>query len=249
MASGLQTREQTSLSSRRRFARRQWRRRWLVWKYIVAAVLVVALVGGGIYTVYFSSALVAEVVEVDGVDVLTLEDVRAAAEVPLGEPLARVDLEAIELRVESLARVRAAEVTRRWPHDVLIAVEEREVVAVVSIGGRLRGLDRDGVIFGDYRRPPAGLPRVETAIGTSPEALREASAVVTSLPSALVAAVDYIEVETVDQISLVLGDGRIVRWGSSEQSDVKARVLEGMLPLPGRILDVSVPGQPTTSRS
>lgn len=248
MASGLRTPERTTVRTRRRFARRQWRRRWLAWKYVVVATLAIALVAGGIYTVYFSSALVAEVVEVEGVDVLSPDDVRAAAEVPLGDPLVRVDLEGIELRVESLARVRSAEVTRRWPHDVLIAVEEREVVAVVAIGGQLRGLDRDGVIFGDYRKPPGGLPRVETEIGASPEALREASAVVASLPSGLAVGVDYIVVETIDQISLVLDDGRIVQWGSSEQSDVKARVLEGLLAQPGRVFDVSVPGQPTTSR-
>lgn len=247
MASSLQTREgTTALRSRRRFARRQWRRRWLSWKYVVAAVLVLALVAGGVYTVYFSSALVAEGIEVRGLDVLTPDDVRAAAEVPVGDPLARIDLEAIELRVESLARVRSAEVSRQWPHEVLIEVRERVAVAVVAIGGELRGLDRDGVVFGDYRRPPAGLPRVETEIGTSPEALREASAVVASLPPGLRVIVDYIVVETVDRISLVLGDGRIVQWGSSEQSDVKARVLAGLLSQPGRVYDVSVPGQPTT---
>ena len=41
--------------SRRRFARRQWRRRWLAWRYLLVLVLVLAIVGGGIYAVWFSN--------------------------------------------------------------------------------------------------------------------------------------------------------------------------------------------------
>ena len=37
--------------------------------------------------------------------------------------------------------------------------------------------------------------------------------------------VDHVEVETIDQITLVLRSGRTVRWGSSEDSKLKSRVL------------------------
>ena len=55
------------------------------------------------------------------------------------------------------------------------------------------------------------------------------------------------QVATVDQISLVLRDGRTVVWGSAEDSDAKAEVLVELLEQPARKYDVSVPGQPTTS--
>ena len=52
---------------------------------------------------------------------------------------------------------------------------------------------------------------------------------------------------TVDQIELVLRDGRTVTWGSAEESEQKAAVLVRLLQQPARHYDVSVPGNATTS--
>lgn len=247
MPSRLLTLDRTTRRSRQRFARRQWARRWLAWKYVVAVVLLVVFVGGGIWTVFFSSVLAVQSVEVTGAETLNAEEVRAVAAVPDGRPLARIDLGAIESRVESLAVVKSADVSRKWPDQVLIAIEERVAIAVVEIGGQLRGMDASGVVFRDYRSAPAGLPRVETTSGTDADALQEAAKVIAALPSALSARVDHVVVVSVDQISLVLRDGRIVVWGSAEQSEEKARVLEALLEQDARVYDVSVPGQPTTT--
>ncbi len=238
--------ERAALQTRRRFARRQWARRWLAWRYLLVALVLLLLVGGGVYAVYFSSALDTDGVAVTGETTLTDDQVRAAADVPLGDPLARVDLDAVRSRVESMAVVRSAEVSRQWPHEVLISVEERAPVAVVDIGGTLRGLDAEGVVFGSYRPAPPGLPRVLTGLVTSADALREAALVVASLPSDLAARVDHVTVKTVDQITLELKDGREVRWGSASQSQDKARVLvELMRQDAEEYYDVSVPGMPT----
>lgn len=235
--------------TRRRFARRQWARRWLAWRYVVAVVVLVALVGGGLWTVYGSSLLAVEGVEVTGTQTLDADDVRRVADVPTGRPLARVDLAGIERRVEALAVVRSADVSRKWPHQVLIAIEERVAIAVVEIGGRLRGMDASGVVFRDFRHPPPDLPRIVTSTGTPADALREAARVVSAMPSTLSSLVDHVEVQTVDQISLVLRDGRTVRWGSAEQSDEKATVLADLLDAvpDAQVYDVSVPGSPTTA--
>ena len=141
--------------------------------------------------------------------------------VPEGEALARVDLDAVRARVQALAVVKSADVTRQWPDQVLIEVEEREAIAVVDIGGRTRGMDEDGVVFHEYRRAPAGLPRVQTSSDTGTDALREAAAVVSALPADLASGVDHVEVETVDRITLVLRDGRTVMWGSADESDAE----------------------------
>ncbi|MCW2798203.1 FtsQ-type POTRA domain-containing protein [Nocardioides sp.] len=237
----------TTVRSRRRFARRQWARRWLAWKYVLAVVLLVALIVGGLWTVYFSSVLAVKGVEVTGAQTISADEVRAAAAVPTGRPLARVDLGSIKSRVESLAVVKSADVSRKWPDQILIAIDERVAIAVVEIGGRLRGMDASGVVFRDYRKAPVGLPRVQTSTSTPAEALREAAKVISALPEALSTIVDHVEVETVDQISLVLRDGRVVRWGSADQSDEKARVLVDLLKQHGQVYDVSVPGQVTVS--
>lgn len=234
--------------TRRRFARRQWARRWLAWKYVVAAVLLVVLVVGGLWLVFFSSVLAVQGVQVDGVHQLRAAQVRSAAAVREGEPLARVDLDRIRSRVEALAPVRSADVTRQWPDEVRIDVRERVAVAVVEIAGALRGMDADGVVFTDYAKAPAGMPRVVTGADTGSEALREAALVIAALPTDLQGRIDHVQVQTVDEISLELRDGRTVEWGSADESDRKAEVLPVLLDrVDARHYDVSVPGQPTTS--
>jgi cell division protein FtsQ len=213
----------------------------------VALVLVVALVAAGVWAVYFSSLLAVQGVEVTGATTAGTARIRAAAAVPAGEPLAGLDLDQIRARVEALAVVRSADVTRKWPDQVLIRVQEREVVAVVEIGDRLRGMDADGVVFRDYRQAPPGLPHVRTTAETRSDALQEAARVISALPADLAQQVDHVEVETVDQISLVLRDGRKVVWGSAEESDQKAEVIGALLDAEkAQEYDVSVPGQPTT---
>ena len=234
--------------TRRRFARRQWRRRWLSWKPVLAVAFVLALVFGGVWLVLFSRYLAVQSVQVMGTGLLTADDVRHAARVDLDEPLARVDVAAVERRVESLAPVADATVTRQWPDSVRITITERVAVAVVVIGTRIRGMDADGVVFRDFPRAPRNLPLVQTSGSTGTEALREAALVVSALPPALARRVEHLEVVTVDQITLVLRDGRQVLWGSAAESDAKAEVLVALLKEPAKSYDVSVPGAPTTSQ-
>jgi cell division protein FtsQ len=235
--------------ARKRFARRQWARRWLTWRYVVALLLVFIVAVGGLYLVFFSSTLSVQGVEVSGTQTLSETKVREVADVPTGGPLATVDLDKIAYRVRSLAVVKSAEVTRKWPHDVLIEIVERQPVAVVEIAGQLHSLDEDGVVFGSYERAPDGLPRVRAESGVNAEALAEGAGVVAALPTDIATKVDYAEVISVDQITLLLRDGRDVLWGSSEQSAEKAQVLAGLLSARPKAssYDVSVPGMPTTS--
>ena len=236
-----------TVRTRKRFARRQWRRRWLAWRAVLAVLLACLLVGGGVWAVWFSSWLAVDRVDVKGAQTVSADDIRERTDIAIGEPLAQVDIAQAEARVRSLAVVKSVEVTRQWPDGILVSLEERVAIAVVDIGGRLRGMDVEGVVFRDYKRPPPGLPRVETSIGTTSEALREAAAVISALPASLTVIVDHVKVETVDQISLVLRDGRVVIWGSSADSETKAEVLEELLKTPAGVYDVSVPSRPTTS--
>src|SRR5919112_388584 len=80
-----------------------------------------------------------------------------------------------------VVRSRRRFVTRQWPDALRIDVTERVAVAVVDIGGRVRGMDAAGVVFRDYPRAPRGLPLVRTTGRTGGEALREAALVVSAL--------------------------------------------------------------------
>jgi cell division protein FtsQ len=239
--------DRASRRSRKRFARRQWRRRWLAWRPLLALVLVLALVGLGVYALWFSTWLAVEDVDVSGAETVEASDIRTRSGIDVGEPMIGVDLDTAERRIGALAVVRSVSVTRQWPHGILVSIEERTPIAVVEIGDRLRGMDEDGVVFRDYKTAPPGLPRVVTTSGTTSDALKEAAEVVSALPQELTLIVDHVQVTSVDKISLVLKDGREVIWGSADESATKAEVLATLLAtVQAQVYDVSVPSKPTT---
>lgn len=238
--------EKTVRIARRRFLRRQWGRRWLAWRRVVAVVLLVGLVAGGAWLVFFSSVLAVSGVQVEGNRLVSVAAVRRAAAVPTGSPLATADLDAVTARVRRLPAVRSVDVSRAWPDRVRIDVVERRAVAVVEPpgGGDPQGIDATGVAFRDYRVRPRGLPVIRRSTDADTKALADAATVAGSLPPKLAKKVAYVEVATLDRISLELRSGPSVTWGSAADSTNKARVLAVLLTQQARTYDVSVPGQP-----
>jgi cell division protein FtsQ len=233
--------------SRRRFARRQWLRRWLVWRYVIASVLLVVVTVGAIWLVFVSSVLTVKHVDVEGESQLTRDRILTAAKVPMGAHLAQLSLADIRTRVTGLAAVKTVDVSRDWPDGVLIRITERHEVAVVQIGGRYQAMDSDGVLFKSYAHPPAALPRVVAGPTIGSDALAEAARVIAALPAGLASRVDHVGVRGIDQVTLNMRSGATVIWGSDAQSSLKAEVLERLLARPARTYDVSVPGQPVTT--
>jgi cell division protein FtsQ len=212
-----------------------------------AAVLVLALV----WLVLFSSVLTVRRVVVTGTGTLSDARITAAAKVPLHEQLVKVDLAAVQARVEAIPAVRSAAVSRSWPHAITIAVTERVPIAVVDRGTVLQAVDADGVLFGHYGHPPADLPVVRTEPDVKAAALAEAAKVVTSLRRDIAARVQHVDVASADEITLRLDGGLTVVWGSADSSAAKAEVLAVLLGHvtkkdPVSVIDVSVPGRPTT---
>jgi cell division protein FtsQ len=230
-------------SSRQRFARRAWSRRWATVRRVVLLLLVVALVGGAGWLVFVSSVLAVERVEVSGVHTVSTERISRAAAVPLGEPLARVNVDRVRERVEDVPVVARADVGRSWPHTVSVEVVERTPVAVVRQGGELRLIDAEGVMYRTVASPRRGLPVV--TVGPDPQTLPSAAAVVADLPRPLARRVSHVRAATIDSIELRLRDGRSVVWGSAESSELKAEVLASLLRRRASVYDVSVPGAPT----
>lgn len=234
--------------SRRLFRRRRRSRRWVRWRGLLLAGLVVALASGMVWMALFSSVFAVRAVDVEGADLLSEGQVRALAGVPEGEPLARVDVQAVEGRLRALAPVYSVRVTRSWPDRIVVRLVERSAVATVHIGPDLRGIDAEGVVFRTFDARPRGLPLIEARADVGDEAIREGAGVVTALPGPLRERVDRIEVRSVDHISLRLRGDSVVLWGSAERSDDKARVLSALLAARPdvRRYDVSTPGRPTT---
>lgn len=240
--------ERTVRLVRKRFARRQRARRWSVWRWVLAGALLAGSAAAVVWLVFFSSVLSVADVSVHGNSLVSTESVRRAADVPTGEPLATADLAGVARRVEALPAVHSADVSRAWPDRIRIDVSERHAVAVAERDGVLEGLDASGVLFRSYPSPPSGLPLVRVGPDVKAEAIVEAAKVVTSLPGRLSRRVASVDVATIDAIELRLHDERRIFWGSAEQSDNKAAVLEVLLRTAPdvSVYDVSVPGQPTT---
>lgn len=242
--------------NRRRFARRQWARRWLTWRYLAGLLATVLVIGFAVYAVYFSSWLEVEETEVVGESQLSEREILRAADVPMGEQLARVNTTSIERRVQALATVETVGVSRQWPHGIRIEVVERTPIAVIArASGGYTQIDAEGVTFGGVSEPPQDLPQIRTGPGADKAALTEAAGVVSALSSEVSALVGHVEVASVDEVLLHLRDGRTVHWGSADSSSEKAQVLLAFFEAeeageidPARVYDVSVPGRPTTRR-
>jgi cell division protein FtsQ len=219
--------------------------------------LVAALLGTGIWLVWFSSVFDVRTVTVDGVRSLTKDQVLQAAQVPLGGPLERLDTGVVEARVEkALPRVDHADVSTSWPHAVQITVTERiPVAAVRGDNGQFALEDTAGVRFATLSAPPAGVPVVQLALSAAgkgalaqfPEPVLVAGAVevAKSLPPVVAKRTSLVVVHSYDDIELTLtGPSGTVYWGSPDQSARKAVVLGALLKQQAPGYDVSAPTDP-----
>lgn len=226
---------------RRRRARARLRRRLTVAGVVLG---VLALFGGGAWLMGYSTVFSADEVTTSGLVVLTHDEVVAAAAVPLGGPLARVDTAAAADNVATLPAVASVRVSQRFPHTVAIEVTERKPVLVLVAGRTVTWLDETGFAFHTGTERPEG---VLLAKGSGDqELLAEYAAVVRALPDEVRAQTSAIAGGTRDSIRLELSDGRTVVWGSSEDSQLKAEVLMPLLGVKARVYDVSAPTNPTT---
>ncbi|MDO0928125.1 FtsQ-type POTRA domain-containing protein [Streptomyces sp. TG1A-8] len=231
---------------------------------VVLAVAVVLLAAGTGWVLYGSGWLRVEHVSVSGTRVLTPADVREAASVPVGAPLVSVDTGAVEARLRRrLPRVDTVDVVRSWPHGIALEVTERTPVLLIREAGNFVEVDGEGVRFATVSRAPKAVPALElTASRTGPAAAslrrfgtdrlrREAVRVAGDLPSAVARDTRGVRVRSYDDITLELGGGRTVAWGSGGSGGAKARALTALMKaVPGaRHFDVSVPTAPAASGS
>lgn len=237
---------------RDRFTERRLDLRRHRWFHIALAAVGAVLVGVVIWLIWFSSVLDARTVSVEGQSSLSATQVRKAADVPLGGPLARVDLTAVEARVKAVPRVRLVEVSRSWPHGVTIDVTERSAVVWSRVGGEFRGIDRFGVDFRSYPKKPSGLIEARVSATDAEQRLQTLQAVAAIADGirrddpALRKQIQAIIGSTKDSVVLDLTKGRTVTWGSEAQAARKLEVLEQLLEIDAKGYDVSAPDQPTT---
>jgi cell division protein FtsQ len=213
------------------------------------AVAVAALVAV-VWLLLVSPVLGVSSVQVDGVRMLPADLVRQTAGIQPGTPLLRVDVDAARARIGRLPQVASVEVTRGWPHTVVVTVVERVPVAVVGQPGQRTLVDAHGVLFDTVSgSPPAGVvPLDVVAPGPGDPATMAGLTAIEALSAKLRGQVVSVAAVTPDDITLTLTDGTAVRWGGPETSGRKGDALEAVLGQladggldPATTIDVSAP--------
>jgi cell division protein FtsQ len=216
-------------------------RRWHRLATWISVLVVILLVAGGGWLVYGTNVFDVRTISVVGATTVGPDAVVEASGISRGASLAHVDLAAASSRLLStLPPLSSANVSRQWPHTVLITVVERKAVALVGPG--YREIDASGVVFRTLPARPAGLPLlVLKTPGPKDPATVAALAVSQALTPALRSQLVRITAATPAQVTLVLTKDRTVFWGDASQSAQKATVATALLGQDGKRYDVSAP--------
>lgn len=229
----------TRLDLRRRARRRTRLRR------ILLAALAAAAAGVLVWLVLFSSVLETRQVTVEGTEILTAEQVSQTAQVPIGTRMARLPGGAIKQRVLALPAVAEVKLHRQWPNELVIRVTERTMVYQRADETGYQWVDAEGRIFHAEAERRPGV--VAVVSGNDQRMLADVATVVQAMPSQVAEATEHVEATSIDNIVVLLADGRSIVWGNAEKSAQKAEVLPALLDMPGTVFDVSVPSHPAVS--
>lgn len=242
-------RAERAFRDRRRARRQQVLRRRVLRPAVVLAVAV-TLGGGAVWAAWSSPLLAVRTIIVKGTSRLSVADVLAAARVPIGRSLLRLDPGTIRARVAALPAVRSVTVDRDWPHRLVITVTERSPVAAVATTGGVELVDAAGVAFATQAQPPAGLLPLELGAavpGPGDADAQAALAVWAELPQPLRRNVSGISAPSPVDVTIHLAGRRTVVWGDPGEAARKLVVLRALMLTKASRYDVSTPDVPTTT--
>ena len=188
----------------------------------LALVLVVALYIG---VVFFSPLLAVEKITVRAQVEQKLSSLR-------GVPLSRVSEDRVRELVGSDGALRGVQMEIRPPHELVVTVKERVPIAAVKRGEKYALVDNEGQTLREVdSAQQAGVPivQVEDENLSQSAAFRIISNVLVTLPTSLLAEVSEVKADSTSSITLILKDKVTVLWGTSQENEVKAKVLTKLL--------------------
>ena len=223
----------------RRFTVRSRRRR-LAW--LVGTAAVVLLIVGSVGAAY-SPLFAVERVQVVGTTTLPAATVEQALAGQLGTPLPLVDASAVKAALVAFPLVESYTLEARPPHDLVVRIVERTPIGVIQTDAGWTLVDAAGVALETSATRPDGRPVLEVTGGTTSGAFESAGLVMRALPAAIAAQVTRVAATTRDDVTLTLGDGTQVVWGSVDETALKALNLDTVMrSQPGKsVYDVSSP--------
>jgi cell division protein FtsQ len=213
------------------------------WRAVLFGVLVLAILAGAGWALLGSSLLVVRHVDVTGDRLVTAAEVRSAARIRPGEPLARVNTTAAADRVERIGPVLSARVTRSWPDTIVITVQERTPALAVAAAGGYDLIDGHGITVRWATHKPAGLPLLTAppAVLRDSPAVQAVVAVLGRLPGRLHTMIVSVSAASASAVVLHLAGGIAVLWGGANMPAEKTAELTLLLRTHARYYDVSDP--------
>jgi cell division protein FtsQ len=205
-------------------------RRGRRWKAAFFALGGLAIAAAAAWALLGSSLLAVRSVAVTGSPAVPRAEVLRAAAIRPGTPLVRVNTAAVARRVEQIAQVQSAQVSRHWPDSVVISVQARTPALALPADGGFDLIDRFGVVVTHVASRPAGMMLLATtaapaSLRGSP-AIRAAVTVLGQLPPRIRRLVRAVAAPSPDAVTLDLRGGATVLWGGTDRAAAKARELE-----------------------
>jgi len=150
----------------------------------VVVVLAVCLIGSLSWLIGFSPVLGVRQIDVDGVDIVSVDAVLQAAALSTGMPMIRVSPAAVADDITAaLPEVLSVAVERHWPGTVALRVTERTAVFQVAVGDQFGMVSADGAVFRIGDMTPSLL--VGRVMVGDPALLADVATVVVGLPAEL----------------------------------------------------------------
>ena len=243
------------------------------WRAAFFALAITGIVAGVAWALVGSRFLVVRSIQVTGTHLVPRAEVLAAAGIPDGLPLIRVNTAAVADRIERITQIESAQVSRAWPdrgedlgaraHAGARGGQWPRVSADRQVR-RGRGAGRqaaaaDAALHAAPGSPSAGSPSAGSPSAGSqsagPQALASlrgspavyaAAAVLRELPATLAGKVTEVAAPSASDVTLTLAGGITIVWGGTDRPAAKAKELAVLMRVRARSYDVSAPGTAMT---
>lgn len=210
---------------------------------ITSSVLGFVLLVGGIV---LSPLMTLTEVVVTGRENVPEKVIVGAVKDQIGTPLALLDYGSIANKLGTVVRIQSFSTELRPPHTMVIRIVERTPIGALKSAKGWDIVDAAGVVIQTTTKAPKSVPRLDVESVEAPGFLATVKALL-ALPAGLRADVASVSAATRDSVQFVLrGVSHEIRWGSDEQSTLKAAVLDQALAIAKSkggtyVIDVSAP--------
>lgn len=200
-------------------------------------------------------------VVVQGNCYLNEEKIRSVADIGIGTNIFKLNLAAATANLKMIPVIKEADITRHLPSTVVIQIEERNAIGLLSTKDGLIEVDEEGVYL---MKANAGVPGLPVITGVQAEIsgpgqpvwaqnIENALVVLAGLPRDLLFYLSEVHVDDDGQIKIYTIEGIQCRFGLPADVREKGEVFSQLLlelkeqGAKVRYIDLSSPGQPVVS--